>query len=58
MEILQVVVKGREGAGSGFSGEKAEAEIMISVRKTYSAWKCEVSWYDVISFGLLIIQMS
>ena len=44
MEILQVEVKGREGAGSGFRGEKAEAEIMISVRKTYSAWECEVSW--------------
>lgn len=48
----------REGADSWFSGEKAEAEITISVRKPYFAWECEVSCFDGISFGLLTLQMS
>ena len=58
VEILLVVIKVREGADSGFSGEKAEAEITILVRKPYFAWECEVSCFDGISFGLLILQMS
>lgn len=52
VEISQIVFQVWEDAGAGFSGGKAEAEILISVRKIYSAWECEVSYYNAILFGL------